>query len=245
MKCEEVRYSLGVYVLGAIDPAERSRAEAHIARCSGCRDELAAMAGLPALLSRVSEEQIEQMAGPPEPMLEALLAQAARERGRGRAAPRWLLRRGWPMLAAAAGVLVVVGLMFGWLARSGDKDPGLAGPVPTVSHPPTRTVRSTQPPQPGERLSGRDAGTGVWATIIVKPKSSGTYAELHLGGVSPGMRCRLEAVGRDGTRDSLGSWLVPDGEYHDFHGTTMLLRDEVAAFKIVTPAGRELLTIPA
>ena len=44
---------LGVYVLGAIDPADRALVEAHLTTCRDCRDELAGLAGLPALLSRV------------------------------------------------------------------------------------------------------------------------------------------------------------------------------------------------
>src|SRR5690348_10712229 len=57
MDCPEVRISLGVYVLGAIDPAERALVDAHLATCRDCRDELAGLAGLPALLARVSTEE--------------------------------------------------------------------------------------------------------------------------------------------------------------------------------------------
>ncbi|WP_207400943.1 anti-sigma factor family protein, partial [Actinomadura roseirufa] len=78
--CPDVRASLGVYVLGAIDPAERSRLEAHLEGCSACRDELAGMAGLPALLGRVDEAQLSQVAGPPPELLDGLLARAAERR---------------------------------------------------------------------------------------------------------------------------------------------------------------------
>ncbi|MGH3164301.1 MAG: anti-sigma factor family protein, partial [Trebonia sp.] len=57
MDCGEARISLGVYVLGAIDPAERALVDAHLATCRDCRDELAGLAGLPALLARVSTEE--------------------------------------------------------------------------------------------------------------------------------------------------------------------------------------------
>jgi hypothetical protein len=57
MDCAEARLSLGVYVLGAIDPAERALVDAHLATCRDCRDELAGLAGLPALLARVSKEE--------------------------------------------------------------------------------------------------------------------------------------------------------------------------------------------
>ena len=57
MDCAEVRLSLGVYVLGAIDPAERAQVDSHLASCRDCRDELAGLAGLPALLARVAVEE--------------------------------------------------------------------------------------------------------------------------------------------------------------------------------------------
>ena len=44
MECPEARVSLGVYVLGAIDPAERALVEGHLATCRDCRDELAGLA---------------------------------------------------------------------------------------------------------------------------------------------------------------------------------------------------------
>ena len=49
--CTEARPSLGVYVLGAIDPGERALVDAHLTTCRDCRDELAGLAGLPALLA--------------------------------------------------------------------------------------------------------------------------------------------------------------------------------------------------
>lgn len=33
MNCEQARISLGVYVLGAIDPAERAMVDAHLETC--------------------------------------------------------------------------------------------------------------------------------------------------------------------------------------------------------------------
>lgn len=61
MDCEEARISLGVYVLGAIDPAERAMVDAHLATCQECRDELAGLAGLPALLATVSTDEALQL----------------------------------------------------------------------------------------------------------------------------------------------------------------------------------------
>src|SRR5580692_7851376 len=59
--CAEARISLGVYVLGAIDPSERGLVDAHLATCRDCRDELAGMAGLPALLARVNPDEVSRI----------------------------------------------------------------------------------------------------------------------------------------------------------------------------------------
>jgi hypothetical protein len=57
-ECADTRQALGIYVLGAIDPDERALVDAHVAACRECREELAGLAGLPALLSRVDADEI-------------------------------------------------------------------------------------------------------------------------------------------------------------------------------------------
>src|SRR5579859_8242284 len=60
--CREIRQALGVYVLGAIDPAERTRVDEHLATCHECREELASLAGLPAMLRKVPVVEAERLA---------------------------------------------------------------------------------------------------------------------------------------------------------------------------------------
>ena len=60
--CREVRQLLGVYVVGAIDPSERPIVDGHLGECAACRDELAGLAGLPAMLSRVPATDVERLA---------------------------------------------------------------------------------------------------------------------------------------------------------------------------------------
>jgi Putative zinc-finger len=52
-QCARARQELGVYVLGAIEPAQRAQTGRHLAACPQCRTELAGLAGLPALLRKV------------------------------------------------------------------------------------------------------------------------------------------------------------------------------------------------
>src|ERR1700727_1290710 len=114
--CRDIRHALGVYVLGAIDPAERSKVDAHLSTCPDCREELAGLAGLPALLRRVPVGEAQQLAdgdpdglsgdglaGPEVPsveMLDSLL---------GRTTPVPQTRR-WRGLAAAAALVLVAGV---------------------------------------------------------------------------------------------------------------------------------------
>ena len=55
--CTDNRRALGIYVLDAIDPAERALVDDHVERCPECRDELSGLAGLPALLADVGADE--------------------------------------------------------------------------------------------------------------------------------------------------------------------------------------------
>jgi anti-sigma-K factor RskA len=98
-----IREALGAYTVGALDPAERTAVEGHLAGCPACREELAELAALPGLLSRLSADEAAAGTGPvPDHVLEAAVARAAHER---RAARRRL--RGWRAAAAAALVVLL------------------------------------------------------------------------------------------------------------------------------------------
>src|ERR1039458_2674378 len=87
--CGEIRRALGVYLVGAVDPADRAFVESHLASCQGCREELAGLAGLPGRLGSVPATDVikltlgdpapdDQDEGyPPEPTLRSLLEGAA------------------------------------------------------------------------------------------------------------------------------------------------------------------------
>ncbi|SNR98616.1 anti-sigma factor family protein [Actinomadura mexicana] len=241
--CTEARTALGSYVLGALDPGERSRLEAHLEDCPACRDELAGMAGLPALLGRVDEAQLERVAEPPPELLDGLLARAAGRR-RGRPGPLGRLAggraAGWAPSAAAACLLLIVGGLFGSLlfpSRTGGTGGPVAGPPPSASSP--------APVVTGERITATDPESAVKGYVVLHRKEWGTEVELHLAGVPKGSHCRLLVIARDGRRDALGSWYVPyDEGYGEYRGSTMFPRGQLFSFEIVGLDGRPLLTIP-
>lgn len=82
--CERIRLSLGVHALGALDPEERAEVEAHLAECKACRAEYEELAALPALLAKVSPDDIAHAVQPPRAVLDRLLATRAKRRRRAR-----------------------------------------------------------------------------------------------------------------------------------------------------------------
>ena len=107
--CRNFREMLGVYVVGAIEPNERSLLDAHLNQCYGCREELAGIAVLPAMLHRIPVAEAEQIAqtdplgtdqeDPAPHVLSGLLTEV---RGRRRT------KRVRTVLAAAAAIMLAV-----------------------------------------------------------------------------------------------------------------------------------------
>jgi len=107
--CAGIRSLLGVYLTGAIGPAERAAVVRHLAGCADCRAELAGLAALPALLRRPPVQaaaQDEAAAGPgaagPGAAGDAVPLRRGRRLMRRRRRRRWLLATAVLVLAAAA-----------------------------------------------------------------------------------------------------------------------------------------------
>jgi len=62
MSCQH-SVSLGVYVLGSLEPGERSQMERHLAGCPFCQQELVRFSPLPGLLGRISLADLEDIDG--------------------------------------------------------------------------------------------------------------------------------------------------------------------------------------
>ena len=232
--CRDIRHLLGVYVLGAIDPAERSQVDQHLSACPDCREELAGLASLPALLRRVpvaeaqqvAEEGEDDLAGsqPSELMLRSLLD---RTQGVRRA-------RRWRGLAAAAAVVLVAGLggAAGWSALhpagsgSGAVTPG--GPAAAGF-----TSVSASNPQ-----------THVAATVRLSRKDWGTALDTQVHGVAEGARCQLVVTDVAGHSTVVGSWTTGyDESWTWYPGATAVTLDSVRSFAI-TSHGKVLVTVP-
>ncbi len=225
-ECSRLRTLLGVYVLGAIEPAERAQVDGHLSTCARCRDELASLAGLPALLSRVTEEQLTQLGPPPGELFDSILAEAGRENRSRR-------RRNIVWLAAAAVVLVAAtGVGVNVATRIGD------GGRPPIASPPNPT-----PTAIGRVVSARDSATGVSAQVNIVPKLWGTAFAVRLTGAPQGTRCRLFAIDKTGWNDIAGGWEVEYPGSVTFYGSSMITNDQLASVEIRTTEGKRLLKV--
>ena len=185
--CAQVRRDLGVYVLGAIEPAQRARADRHLAACPRCRAELAELAGLPALLRKVEAGEALQLsegnAGPAGPPLSALLGRVA------------LVRRRWHLAAAAAAVITASAAAAAGLVALQPARPPAAG-------------------MPGRSVTAEAANpaTRAWAAVRYAAMPWGTELEVRVTGVAAGTRCQLWVTGPHGQQAAVGGWTIAAGQ---------------------------------
>jgi predicted lipoprotein with Yx(FWY)xxD motif len=159
--CAGIRSQLGVYLTGAIAPADRAAVVRHLAACADCRAELAGLAALPALLRRppvqaAAQASGEDDAGPDDTGAsgdngasgdgDAVPRRLARRVTRQRRRRRWLLAAGALVLAAAAAT--------GWVQHR-------SGP-PASGRPPEATLLQTRTIDGVTVLTDNDGYTLYW-----------------------------------------------------------------------------------
>lgn len=226
---------LAAYVLGALEPAEAERFEAHLASCAECAREVREFSELRDQLDEVPPEAF--LDGPPEggDLLLQRTLRSIRAEDPPQARPRLL------KLTGAAAVLVVVALGAGVLVGRG------TAPVTTaLPAPPTAT---TEPTAPGTRtLTNTDSRTGVSLVANITPLSGWVNLHVSLKGVKDGEKCQLVVVPKQGAPVIAGSWVVTaKGEASGIgvYGAALVAPDDIASVDIVTLDGRKLVSASA
>jgi Putative zinc-finger len=224
--CRELRQLLGVYVVGAIDPAERSLVDEHLGTCAACRDELAGLAGLPAMLSRVPADDVARLGAPvislpepqePSPELLAALLRRVEDKRRTR---RW---RGVASVAAAAAIAA------GGTAVAINLTGSPAGPT-------------------WDAASAINPVTHVSAVVDYKHATGGTDMRIRVSGIKVGTTCRFWVYTANGG-SAAGTWTVTPGSYGQtpwYLASARVAPDSVHGFRITSAAtGQLLVNIPA
>jgi predicted anti-sigma-YlaC factor YlaD len=229
--CTEARPSLGVYVLGAIDPAERGLVDTHLLTCRECRDELAGLAGLPALLARVNPDEISRIGAndtvhaaasddPPEELLGTVLGLAEARRRRNR----------WRYLSAAAAVAAIAGGLFA----------GLSSATSTTK---TVAIGFTNGTSPWDVADGTNAATGVTGTVAYAHQLWGESFQVLVDRIPAGTTCQMWVVHPDGTRTEVAAWTTASDEGKVWYAGSMASTAGSLGMFQITAGNRVLLTV--
>jgi hypothetical protein len=215
--------SLGVYVLGAADTAERQRLEAHLPTCPACRAELTRLAPLPGLLAGIPDG----------------IRDTARSSGRPAWSPRppaWLpgrpawrparaLRQGGARLrwaAGAAACIAAAAVTTGfWLSSASGEH---------------RVAALT--------LAGTNPVTHVSATATLTATSWGTSIQLQVSGLPENVECRLVVHSRTGRTEVSGVWDAWQNGPVSIPGSASWLPSDIASLQVATTT-ENLVTISA
>jgi hypothetical protein len=202
MTCPQTS-TLGVYLLGALEPEDRSSFESHLHGCEICRAELVRLAPLPGLLNQISLADFEDGSmlavleatapsielpelpelqelpePPPDPPPDPPQPPADIEP----ADTPHHRRRFWIAAAAAAVVVAItVAAVLGYTVWG--QDPPAAQAV---------TWSATNPV------------TGVRAEVQLTPTEWGTDLRVWMSNVPPGKECKLVVMARNGYHDTVG-----------------------------------------
>ena len=215
---------LGAYLLGVLDPVERSAMSRHISACQDCRAELLAMAPLPGLLRHTRFEEPSPTTSPaspaPESVLPASTGPAARDRAAAEAGGRRGVRK---VLIASVLAVAAAGTAIGVYV-------GTATPS-VVPRPTSVTLSATNP------------STRVSVSATLTPEATGTMVRLTLTGLPPGTTCHLVVHARDGDSETAASWASGYSTADTVPASTAVNQPDIASLDIVTNAGRLLVAI--
>ena len=225
------RYAMwdAAYVLGSLSASDRREFESHMATCPECREAVAELSGVPALLSQLDGDVVAAInasqaavgtppAAPemsPE-LLPSLLATVRWRRRRTRVAT-------WVASAAAAAVLGI-GVLVGVENQS--------------SIAPQQVTSSAQ--------AMAQVGTNLLAsTVSVTSQHWGTFIDLKCVCLAPlnahHDTLAMVVVGRDGTQTRLATWVADPGHTATPAGSISTPINQIAAVQVVSADTGEVL----
>jgi anti-sigma factor RsiW len=225
------RYAMwdAAYVLGSLSGADRREFETHMASCPACREAVAELSGMPALLSRLDRETLAAIdqSGPPagslpatpemSPELLPSLLAAVRFRRRRTRVATWVA-------SSAAAVVLGVGVFLGVASYS--------------STPAQQVAASSQPmSQVGTTL--------LTSTVQVSGEHWGTFINLKCVCLAPlnahHDTLAMVVVGRDGSRTRLATWVAEPGHTATPAGSISTPVDQIAAVQVVSADSGQVL----
>jgi anti-sigma factor RsiW len=224
---DDHRYAMwdAAYVLGSLSASDRREFEAHMAGCPACREAVADLSGVPALLSQLDREEVaaidesgRTVAAAPEispELLPSLLATVRWRRRRTRVAT-------WVASSAAAAVLGV-GVLVG---------------VQGTNSAPAQQVASSQP-------MAQISTSLLTSTVQLSSQHWGTSINLKCVCLAPlnahHDTLAMVVVGRDGSQTRLATWVAEPGHTATPAGSISTPVDQIAAVQVVSADSGQVL----
>jgi hypothetical protein len=240
MSCQYAQLD-GVYVLGALAPAERQEFEVHLRTCEACSRAVQELAGLPGLMARVDAEILSTRRlteRPPDTLWPDLLARVRRSRRR-----RTFATAG---LAAAAAAAIVLGSVVLTGALSRDQAPPL-GAEPTATSSPSPSPSET-PMAMDMKVLGDSPVTGAvalesvaWGTRLTL---TCTYParEHWYDGPPPASYAMVVRTG-NGQLQEVASWRPVLGKTMQVEGATSTTADKITLVEVRDDHGYPVLRL--
>ncbi|CAL9556310.1 zf-HC2 domain-containing protein [Streptomyces sp. NPDC090994] len=252
--------TVGAYALGILDEAEATAFERHLAGCEWCAQQLDELAGLEPMMAALAgvpggaggvpggvgtPALGESLSARPAPRLaEKLVDEVAERRARKK-------RRNLYLVGTAAAL--IVGGPFAAVATTSGDGGGRTGEARQSAGPAQEAFGDMT-----DRVSATDPATQVSATVAVEKKAWGTHAVLELKNVKGPEKCALIAVGKNGERETVTSWSVPEWGYGIpdattdkakqplyVHGGAAFQPNQIDHFEVMTFGGERLVEVDA
>jgi anti-sigma factor RsiW len=224
------------YVADELNRQEKEVVEEHLETCTECREEVDVLRELQQLLAEVPPEIL--LDGPPDDadlLLQRTLRQVRAESSAAEGRRRYLATAA---AAAVAAVALVGGVLVGRVTLS-ENNQSVAASAPPGG------PATAAPAAPGTRYaSATDAATGARITAAIVPAAGWVRVNAAVTGIPAGERCRLVVVGKDGTRETAGGWLVSEqgadmGTTLD--GSALIAPDDVAGVVVQNMSGKQFV----
>jgi hypothetical protein len=218
------------YVLGSLSSAERHEFESHMRTCKACRQAVAEISGMPALLSRVDSKEIAAIGdgqaenSPPPIRPEVLMSLLKKVKWRRRRTRMWTLGA-----AAAAAAVLAVGVFFA--LQSGPVTPSPA-PSAQASSPALPMTRVT----PNSFSASLTMSPHPWGTQIDMTCTYGIWPETADGedDDKTGDKVAMVVVGHDGSETQVATWVALTGVTASPAGSTSMPIEQIAAVQVVS-----------
>ncbi|MFE9095847.1 zf-HC2 domain-containing protein [Streptomyces sp. NPDC007264] len=215
MRSLERHRDVGAYALGVLDEAEAFRFEDHLMECPKCT------AHVTEFRPAARQLLLYRRATPQSVHPVAAPGPRLLERLLDEVSAKHRGRRRRMLYAVAAAVVFAVG-----------------GPTVAVLSGHGSSSSTTA-------MSATDPDTGVWAEVTTQDRVWGSQIDVRVKDTTGPHSCRLVAVGKDGSEQTVTSWMMPGDQSGAtaVQGGAAMQSREIDRYEVRTEDGRHLITL--